>query len=113
MMMASRFPEPRSGSFLGQREFAEVAVDGTWLEPDCLCYPHDGMNRRAFARCEDGICRLLCCGLPDVFFAIHGRTRIGGRKVRGYIYRHNAGFAFLAYGHSVQRRNGLNADINI
>jgi hypothetical protein len=97
MVIANRFPQPRSGSFLGQLEFAEVAVDGTWLEPDCLCYPQGGMNRRAFARCEDGVCRIIECGLPDAFQAIHGRTSMWGRYAKGYIYRDKNGFRFLRH----------------
>jgi hypothetical protein len=82
---------------LGQPEYAHVAADGTWLEPDSLCYAEGGMNRRAYARCEDGVCRVVVCGLPDALFAIHGRTRIKGKSTGGYVCWDREGYKFLAY----------------
>lgn len=97
--MARKPPQPRVSRFMGQTETAHVCPDGSWLEPESLCYPAGGMTRRAYALCEDNEYRLVTCGVPDTYFSIPGRVRVGGKSVRGFVSGGGSdrGYTFTAY----------------
>lgn len=95
--MTKKTPKPRDCNYLGMRSTAHTADNGTWLEPEELCYPNGGMTRRAYATCEDGANRLVRCGIPDTFFSIPGSTTIKGKTVKGYVKSDEEGYKFVAY----------------
>ncbi len=66
---------PRASTYGGARIEPTIMLEGTWLEPESLCYPDGRMARRAKALCEDGSLRVVACGLPDTFSTI---TAAGG-----------------------------------
>jgi len=78
-------PTPRAANFYGMKTTAHVNDNGTWLEPEELCYPHGRMTRKAFAVCPDGIKRIAVCGLPDTYFSIPARIRVKGKSIVGYV----------------------------
>ena len=91
-------PKPRRSSFAGMVTDAVIHPDGTWLEPEELCYPSGGMLRRAYATCEDGVKRVCVCGIPDTFFSIPARVRVKGGSARGYLSMSDTGgIKFTAY----------------
>lgn len=91
-------PMPRSSKFHGREEQPTCAQDGTWLEPESLCYPAGGMSRRAYAMCADGVKRLVTCGIPDTMFSIPGYYHTsGGGTIRGFVTSAGAGFKFIEY----------------
>ena len=78
-------PTPRAANFYGMRSTAHVNVDGSWLEPEELCYPNGGMTRRAFVAFPDGKMRVTICGLPDTYFSIPARIQIKKTTIHGYV----------------------------
>lgn len=78
-------PTPRSANYLGMKTQAHTAKDGTWLEPEELCYPSGRELRKAYAKCEDGELRVITCGIPDTFFSIPGFYKKDGKRVRGFV----------------------------
>jgi hypothetical protein len=80
-----KIPTPRVSLFYGMRTVATPNPDGTWLEPEELCYPHGGMTRRAYVVFPDGVKRVVRCGIPDTLFSIPATVRIKGKTVSGYV----------------------------
>jgi hypothetical protein len=81
-----RDPKPRQSLFYGMRASAHIEDNGTWLEPEELCYPTGGMTRKAYAMFPDGVKRLVTCGIPDTYFSIPAKpVKVDGKMVRGYI----------------------------
>ena len=89
---------PRSSNYMGMRSDPHVAADGSWLEPEELCYPHGrAYSRRCYARCEDGIFRVVECGIPDTYFSIPARARMHGPKwTKGFVTSDEQGYKFIA-----------------
>lgn len=98
MARATKTPEPRDCNYLGMRTTGHKAANGTWLEPEELCYPKGGMTRRAYATCEDGVNRVVRCGIPDTAFSIPASAKIEGKTVKGYVKSDEDGYKFVAYG---------------
>lgn len=91
-------PKPRTSFFIGgPPETATIRENGTWLEPESLCYPSGGMLRRCYALCEDGKKRVFKCGIPDTFFSILATGKINGKSVKGFISSDEKGFKFTQY----------------
>jgi hypothetical protein len=80
-------PTPRTyrGFFSPYPLLPTVHTDGTWLEPEEFAYPKGGFTRRAYARCPDGVLRIVCCSVPDTWFTIPARGTIKGKYVAGFI----------------------------
>lgn len=69
----------------------------TWLEPEELTYPAGGFTRRArvviranehhpIERLPAGSMHVVRCSVPDTYFTIPARLRLGRREtIRGYI----------------------------
>ena len=70
---------------MGMRTSSRINSDGTWLEPEELCYPNGGMTRKAYVVCPDGAKRVSTCGIPDTWFSIPARLRIKGQTITGYV----------------------------
>ena len=80
-----RVPQPRVSNYFGMRSISHVNPDGTWLEPEELCYPRGGTTRKAYVLCPDGIKRISACGIPDTWFSIPARLRVKGQTITGYV----------------------------
>ena len=65
----------------------------TWLEPEELCYPNGGMNRRCRCRWPDGKLRIVRCGIHDTFFSIPVRRG----DADGYICVNNEEYQLVEY----------------
>jgi hypothetical protein len=97
-MRKSKTPTPRASNFMGMHEKAMVMPDGTWLEPEAMCYPDGGMTRRAYALFPDGKKRIVVCGIPDTYFSIPARpVKVAGIQVRGYIGSDESGIKFVPF----------------
>jgi hypothetical protein len=96
-MTTKKVPTPRPCYGFGYNGHTGTAIGDTWLECEALCYPDGGMNRRAYAICEDGVNRVIRCGIPDTVFSIPGRVQIDGKMVKGFVSSDEAGFKFTAY----------------
>lgn len=96
--MSKRVPLPRVANFYGMRSEAHIEENGTWLEPEELCYPHGGMTRKAYALFPDGVKRIVTCGIPDTYFSIPAKpVKVGDIKLRGYIGSDENGIKFVPY----------------
>ena len=96
--MSKRVPVPRASNFYGMRAVAHIAENGTWLEPEELCYPHEGMTRKAYAMFPDGIKRVVICGMPDTYCSIPAKpVMVKGVKLRGYIGSDENGIKFVPF----------------
>ena len=69
----------------------------TWLQPEEYCYPRGGMTRKALCVCEDGIKRIITCGIPDTYFSIPAFRVVEGKRLKGYIYSEDGAYLFRAY----------------
>ena len=87
---------PRTSYFMGSRETPHVEPDGTWLEPESSCYPAGGMTRRARVHTLAGL-RIVQCGIPDTYFSIPARLKVGKTTLRGFISSGDHGLHFTAY----------------
>jgi hypothetical protein len=60
---------------------------GTWIDPEEFAYncSLSTTRRKAKAICEDGRPRTFHVGIPDTFFSIPARGKIGQQSVTGYI----------------------------
>ena len=91
-------PKPRTSIFYGMRTEAHVNPNGTWLEPEELCYPHGGMTRKAYALFPDGEKRLVTCGIPDTYFSIPATpVKVNGSMMRGCIGSDENGIKFVPF----------------
>lgn len=91
-------PQPRQSNFYGMRSTANIAANGTWLEPEELCYPNGGMKRRAYALFPDGVKRIVTCGIPDTFFSIPAKpVKVNGVTVSGYVGSDENGIKFVPF----------------
>ena len=96
--MGMKIPKPRSSNFMGMRREAHVSEDGSWLEPEEMCYPHGrAYSRRAYAHCPDGKLRVVECGLPDTWFSIPGRLKLRGAWVEGFLSFDDGKLEFNTY----------------
>ena len=85
MKSPKQAPTPRESNYLGMRDWARIEANGTWLEPESLCYPHGGQPRYAYAQCPDGVNRKVKCGMPDTWFSIPASVVIRGKYITGYV----------------------------
>lgn len=91
-------PTPRALNFFGMRSTATICPNGTWLEPEELCYPHGKMTRKAYALFPDGEKRLVTCGIPDTYFSIPAKpVKVNGAVVRGYVGSDEDGIKFVPF----------------
>ncbi len=91
-------PTPRNSSYFGMRSAATVCSNGTWIEPEELCYPNGGMTRKAYALFPDGVKRVVICGIPDTYFSIPAKpVKVNGVAVRGYIGSDENGIKFVPF----------------
>jgi hypothetical protein len=95
--MPRKPPVCRIGYFAGMRDDGTLGANGTWIEGEFLCYPSGGMLRRAYAVCQDGVKRVVQCGLADTYTAIPARVKIQGRWRRGYVSINNGTITFTPY----------------
>lgn len=68
-------------------------LDGTWVECESFAYPVGGFTRRAYVELRRnphnpivlpyGERRIVLCSIPDTFYSIPARLRIGGRVTKG------------------------------
>jgi hypothetical protein len=93
-MSPDKTPEPHPCKLWGQYHEASRWDDGTWLEPEQMCYPGGGRNRRAYARCPSGKLQLVKAGIPDTFFSIPAQARIDGELVDGFLTIETTGLVF-------------------
>jgi hypothetical protein len=63
-------------------------ANGTWLDPEQLCYPSGAITagRKAKALCPDGKVRTCQVGLPDTIFSIPARVKVFGKTVTGFVF---------------------------
>lgn len=88
-------PSPRVSRFMGSNEHAQIAPDGTWIEPESITYPSGGFHRRAYVVLREnehnpielpyGEKRVVLCSIPDSYFTIPARLKNRGKTVKGYI----------------------------
>lgn len=78
-------PVPRVSNFYGMKSTAHVNPNGTWLEPEELCYPNGGMTRKAYVVCPDGVIRIVKCGISDTWFSIPARLCVKGQTITGFV----------------------------
>ena len=91
-------PTPRSSQYYGMRSTAPIYANGTWLEPESLCYPHGKMTRKAYALFPDGEKRLVTCGIPDTYFSIPAKpVKVNGAVVHGYVGSDEDGIKFVPF----------------
>lgn len=90
-------PKPRSSSYFGVQNCGSFGDKDTWLEPEEITYPSGSMIRRCRAMCEDGVLRVVLCGVPDTFFSIPARTKIKGKSVRGFVTYDDNVYKFNQY----------------
>jgi len=91
-------PMPRMSNFYGMKSSAHVYDNGTWLEPEELCYPNGGMTRKAYALFPDGEKRLVTCGIPDTYFSIPAKpVKVNGVSIRGYVGGDENGIKFVPF----------------
>lgn len=89
---------PRTSNFYGMRSSAHINDNGTWLEPEELCYPNGGMTRKAYALFPDGQKRIVTCGIPDTYFSIQAKpVKVKGVSMRGYIGSNESGIVFIPF----------------
>lgn len=58
---------------------------GTFIAAEEYSYPNGAMVRPCAAVCPDGKVRRCYAGIPDTYFTIPAYTRIGGKRVKGYL----------------------------
>ena len=91
-------PKPRVSNFFGMRHTAYIHDNGTWIEPETLCYPSGGMKRKAYALFPDGEKRIVICGIPDTYFSIPAKpVKVNGVSIRGYIGCDENGIKFVPF----------------
>ena len=91
-------PTPRNSIYFGMRSTATEYPNGTWLEPEELCYTHGKMTRKAYALFPDGVKRVVTCGIPDTYFSIPAKpVKVNGVAVRGYIGSDENGIKFVPF----------------
>jgi hypothetical protein len=86
-------PQPHPCKLWGEHHEASRWDDGTWLEPEQMCW-FGGRERRGYARCPNGKLQLVIAGLPDTFFSIPARARIRGKLVKGFLTIEDTGLVF-------------------
>lgn len=92
-----RLDGPRKGSFHGMTIGGRHYPDGSWLEDEAFALPDGGFTRRAKARCEDGKLRVFRCSMPDTYFSIPARGKIGGKIVEGFLSGGEEGLTFTQH----------------
>jgi hypothetical protein len=71
---------------------AHHSTNGTWMEPEELCYPGGGMHRRCRAIFPDGKARIVKAGIPDTAFSVPAKHSAMGS---GFIdHKEGEGYTF-------------------
>jgi hypothetical protein len=78
-------------------EAPQTWPNGTWLEAEAFAYPNDTFTRRAYATMPDGTKRVIMCKVPDTFFSIPARVRLGKKTVKGFLSTDEEGLKFRPY----------------
>jgi hypothetical protein len=68
--------------------------NGTWLEAEEKAYPNGTYTRLARCICPDGKLRVVLCSIPDTYFSIPAKMRIGKTTVKGWIGKEDYGLVF-------------------
>lgn len=105
-MMASKKPEPRTGTYYGMPIGNSQGEDGTWLEGEEFAYPSGGFHRRAYCKLESGEMKIIHCSIPDTAWTIPafylGRNR---KRVKGFLTSDEQGFRFIVNAEHTKAEN--------